>query len=174
MRQEADSKESSLLWWPGEVSRRVLWTWQHWICLHGNCPWCSGCIHGLRMVGGDSGHKPEWTYRVYELLQYPVTLHHLRNCSAPSVHKPLCRVWKGTDHRCLHPAHISFMIYRALVALQGSQAQREIWDHQEFQDSKVRCWSPSPAALLPRACCSKGLLSTHAPTLWCQHGRSKR
>lgn len=27
---------------------------------------------------------------------------------------------------------------RALAALQGSQAQREIWDHQEFQDSKVR------------------------------------
>lgn len=74
----------------------------------------------------------------------------------------------------LHPAHISFMVYRALAALQGSQAQREIWDHQEFQDSKVRCWSPSPAALLPRACCSKGLLSTRAPTLWCQHGRSKR
>lgn len=27
---------------------------------------------------------------------------------------------------------------RALAVLQGSQAQREIWDHQEFQDSKVR------------------------------------
>lgn len=27
---------------------------------------------------------------------------------------------------------------RALVALQGSQVQRETWDHQEFQDSKVR------------------------------------
>lgn len=27
---------------------------------------------------------------------------------------------------------------RALVALQGSQVQREIWDRPEFQDSKVR------------------------------------